>query len=341
MFEFFDGVFASSFEQWPSRPPPAPAREMRVQTADGVSLRLRRIPPHGGDSGEPPVMLLHGLAANHRGFHLRERSFARWLAERGHDVWLPELRGHGASEVDGWDWCLDDYLERDLPAIVEAIVAASRRDELRWVGHSMGGVLLMCYGILKPEAPIERGVAIGSALDYKAGSTEFERLLRIRPLLQRVRSVPYGLLMRLVAPAIGRTPGALDRFNVWPSNIEDEISRAVHARCFHSIPVRLLESLATTFDRRGLRLTSGFSFLDDVDRFEIPILLVAGSRDLQVSVEAVEQTARMLGSRARTSLHGAQRGDVDHYGHWDLLVGRRASDEVWPEIHDWLRMELR
>ena len=312
--------------------PAAPSKPYEVTTDDGVTLKLRRVPPRAPARNAPPVMLLHGLAANHRGFHFRERSFADWLSERGHDVWLPELRGHGDSKVDRFDWRFDDYIDQDLPAILDTIRRQTDREQIHWVGHSMGGVLLMSYGIRHPEAPIARGVAVGSALDYKVGETGFEPLLAIRPLIERLVAIPYGTLMHLLAPALGRGPQSLEAFNVWPSNIDPHLVRCLHARCFHTIPTSLLSSLATTFEPRGLRLASGFRFVDRAPDLSFPVLLVAGNRDRQVSVEAIEHTAQLIGDNAQVTVHGREHGNADHYGHWDLLIGRRAPDETWPGI---------
>jgi len=315
---------------------PAEAQTGQVETADGLTLRLRHVSPIDGPPRHRPVMLLHGLAANHRGLHFRRRSLARWLAQRGHDVWLPELRGHGASQAHGYEWRIDDYLAEDLPAILEAIGEATGCERVDWVGHSMGGVLLMCYGILNPEAPIGRAVTIGSALDYKVGHTGFAALLRLRPVIERLGAIPFGTFTHLLAPALGRWPNGLETFNVWPANIEPEVVRALHARCFGTIPTSLLSSLATTFDPEGLRLQSGFRFLDHAERFDFPLLMLAGSRDQQVAVAAVEHTAELLGASATVRIHGQTHGDAQHYGHWDLILGKNAADETWPDIAEWL-----
>ncbi|MFP4601108.1 MAG: alpha/beta fold hydrolase [Persicimonas sp.] len=317
---------------------PAPAESYRVFTEDGLELNLRRVP--GGVAGKKahrtPVMLLHGLAANHRGFHFRERSLAEWLAFRGHDVWLPELRGHGDSRPASFDWRIDDYLHYDIPAIIETILAETGAERVHWLGHSMGGVLLMCYGILEPGAPIARGITVGSALDYKVGATGFKHLLAIRPLIERLYAVPYGTLVHLLAPSLGRNLRALEGFNVWPANIEPAMVRKLHARVFHTIPTSLLSSLATTFEDGGLRTQSDFRFVEHASRLEIPTLLVAASRDAQVSVEAVEHTQRLLGANAQMRVFGEETGTRHHYGHFDLLLGRHAPTEVWPELAAWL-----
>lgn len=317
---------------------PAPEAERHiVRTEDGLELHVRRVRPVDGARRETPIMLLHGLAANHRGLHLRERSLAGWLAERGHDVWLPELRGHGDSFHGEWDWRIDEYLEHDLPALVDAIRARSGSERINWVGHSMGGVLLMCFGILYPDAPIERGVAVGSALDYKVGNTGFEHLLRIRPLLERFIGFPYGAAMHLISPLMGRRGiSKLNSFNVWPSNIEPEVVRALHARCFDGIPLSLLGSLATTFEDDGLRLESGFRFVPRAADVSFPLRMMAGSHDRQVSVAAIRHTADLIGDNAEVIVHGGEHGEADHYGHWDLLLGRRAPVETWLPMADWL-----
>ncbi len=308
-----------------------------TRTEDGLTLQLRRVRPSSFGGHRSTVMLLHGLGSNHQGFHLPERSLATWLAERGHDVWMPELRGHGSSQAHSYDWCLDEYLDYDIPAIIRAIQRYGGADEIHWVGHSMGGILLMSYGILNPEAPIARGTAVGSALDYGVGQSGFESLLALRPLLERLVAIPYGSLVHLLAPMMGGGPlRSLEQFNVWPTNVEAEIVQQLHARCFHTIPISLLNNLATTFEPCGLCLRSGFPITDNAARLDIPIKLIAGSRDAQVGVEAVEYTSELIGNNADLTICGPEQGCDDHYGHWDLLVGRCARDEVWPEIADWI-----
>lgn len=317
--------------------PTAPTQEYIVPTRDGLSLHLRRIRPREAVVGRAPVMLLHGLGSNHYSFHFPERSLAYWLSERGHDVWLPELRGHGTSIAKRYDWGIDEYLTYDLPAFLEAIRLHSDCDEVHWVGHSMGGVLLMSYGILNPQSPIGRGMSVASALDYKVGATGFKQLLMLRPILERLGAIPYGTLTHLLAPVTGRRGvRALDTFNAWPSNIEPEVVRMINARCFHTIPTSLLSSLATTFEPEGLCLKSGVRIEAGASEISFPLLMLAGSRDAQVGPEAVLHTAKLIGDNAKVVVHGPDKGDADHYGHWDLLIGRRAEQEVWPGIAEWL-----
>jgi alpha-beta hydrolase superfamily lysophospholipase len=62
-------------------------------------------------------------------------------------VYVVELRGHGRSArpAGGFRWTCDDYLQRDLPALLRAVCADARADAVHLVGHSMGGILALSY----------------------------------------------------------------------------------------------------------------------------------------------------------------------------------------------------
>jgi pimeloyl-ACP methyl ester carboxylesterase len=302
-----------------------------------VRLVIRRVP--SGRAGAPAAMLLHGMAANHVAFHFPGRSLAAWLAQQGFDCYLPDLRGHGDSDWPRLDWWIDEYLSEDLPVILDAIRAHSGRERVHWVGHSLGGLLLFCYGILHPEAPIASGVTLGTALDYRIGSTSFRHLLKIRVLLERLSAIPYGTAVHLLSPLLGgRLTAAMDTLTAWPPNIEPEIFRRIQALCFHTVPVSLLASLSTLFGRRGLRTRDRtVYFLEKAGRFRIPLKLIGGSRDRQISAPAVRQTANLVAGPAEVCIFGREHGELEDYGHWDLILGRRATTEVWPGIVTWLR----
>ncbi len=280
-------------------------------------------------------MLLHGLGSNAYGWLLPQRSLAHWLAARGWDVFIPELRGAGESGAGGWRWDLDDYLDQDLPAILDAVREASGRDEVSWVGHSMGGLLLCCYAMRRPggDHGIARGIAVGSALDYTVGRSGFSRMLPLRPLLARLGRVPFGVTTHLVSPLLGRVRSPLETFNFHPANVEAEVVRQIHAHAFEWIPVSLLLSLATTFEPGGLRSRDGrVRYLECAGSCQVPMLLLSGSADVQCPPEAVEQTARVLGPNAQVLHLGRAHGTREEYGHFDLLVGKHAPEEVWPRL---------
>src|SRR3954468_15467497 len=104
------------------------ADERHFATADdGWRLALHRYRPVG-PAHRLPVILCHGLGANHFGFDLApEVSLARRLAALGFDVFALELRGHGDSDAASfrgarrWGFSFDDYLHRDVPAAIARV----------------------------------------------------------------------------------------------------------------------------------------------------------------------------------------------------------------------------
>jgi len=65
-------------------------------------------------------------------------------------VWIIELRGHGRSRQHSavlYDWTCEDYIDKDLPAAIDYIRRHHGCDQLHFIGHSMGGMLGLCYCI--------------------------------------------------------------------------------------------------------------------------------------------------------------------------------------------------
>ena len=67
------------------------------------------------------------------------------------------------------------------------------------------------------------------------------------------------------------------------------------------------------------------------------MLAIAGDRDEQCPPDAAERTLAALGSpRRELRVFGPDHGHADHYGHFNLVVGRRAPAEVFPCIDTWM-----
>jgi alpha-beta hydrolase superfamily lysophospholipase len=311
------------------------------RTRDGLKLGVRRIPSTTGKA-RAAVVMQHGLGSNGLAFDYPGHSFAQALARAGFDCYISELRGAGDSDHPGEPFGIDDYLDSDLPAIIDAVRGDSGRERISWVGHSMGGILMMMYGIDHPDAPIERFVAIGSSLDYRPGRSVFRELRKARVLAGNwLKFYPFDVTGRANALVAGRGPVLPpEGMNFWRSNMDRRVMRGVLARGFTAIPIRLFDDLNTTFDDAGFSRQAGrITYLPRAAQFKIPTCLMMGTRDVQALEIAVEATARRLSGVSGLSLVGLgkKHGQADEYGHIDLLVGRRAPSEVWPAVARFLQ----
>ena len=105
---------------------------------------------HEGGSGEPLLMLLHGLGAT-------GDVWAGWrplLAQRWRGRWLaPDLPGHGGSPP------LAAYTFDGLAAAVAGIVLPSKRIVV--LGHSLGGVVGLALASGEFNVPVQAVIGLG------------------------------------------------------------------------------------------------------------------------------------------------------------------------------------
>ncbi len=180
-----------------------------ADTSDGWRLALHRYEAVSPATTRRPLLLVHGIATNSRNFDLdANNSLARWLAQRGHDVWLLDLRGCGASRQPPAahhirEISFDDFVERDAPAAVARVLGATGTDSVHWIGYSMGGMIgaaALAAGTVSEVASL---TMIGSPMAF--GS----KTLRRHAAWGRMVSAAMGALplrahAQRVVPAAGR-----------------------------------------------------------------------------------------------------------------------------------------
>lgn len=316
-----------------------------VTTSDGWRLALCRYPPHAASHGRFPVLLCHGLGANRCSFDLgRHPSLAVYLAHAGFDVWVLELRGHGRSDRPSlcvtrhFGWSFDDYLHVDLPAAMAHVKTLTDKSQLHLVGHSMGGMLVLCH--TGRDAEVRSAIAIAASLDLCDTGSDFARLLKRKWLAQALPAIPLGLLALMLSPCTGRLKNRVEEFGLWFANVDPVVTRLHYANTFHAISSPVLLQLSTACEAGGLHSRDGAEAYGDLAaRSHVPTLFLAADRDRQCPGEAVRRTYERLAQQCqahRLMVFGKDGGQQEHYGHFDLLLGRRAAEEVFPVIVHWL-----
>ncbi|MBX5465506.1 MAG: alpha/beta fold hydrolase, partial [Clostridia bacterium] len=160
-----------------------PDRLETFRAEDGTVLLLRRWQGRGGRRGD--ILLLHGAGA-HGGLY---EPLAAELATRGWSVWLPDLRGHGASGGRRGDVERFEVYARDLAPLAGRLAAP----RFLW-GESMGGLVALELALEQPGE--------WSGLVLSAPALVLIRAMS-RPLRLLGRLVTR-LVPRLEAPLLGR-----------------------------------------------------------------------------------------------------------------------------------------
>ena len=317
-----------------------------VTTPDGWRIALSRYRQQGERCAQYPVLLCHGLGSSRFGFDLGAApSLAMHLARDGFDVWSLELRGHGRSERPRivsqrrFGWSFDDYLTSDLPAAIDRVKAVTGAQQLHVIGHSMGGMLLLCHSSLH-GTDIRSLTALGASLDFSDSGSDFARLLKCKAFAQLLPAIPVGWLSFMLSPLTGRIRNPFEGFIMWFSNVAPVVTRHLYANTFCTVPLPVLLQLSTAFEAGGLRkCDSEVRYLDLTSHLSAPALLLVGDRDRQCPPAACARTYEHLSQHSGTHqmvTFGRDAGQADHYGHFDLLIGKRAEHEVFPTIEAWL-----
>lgn len=319
----------------------------RIRTRDGWQLALYRYRTKYRTSRWGPIVLVHGLGANRCNLDapVREISLARYLHERGHDVWVVELRGAGRSRQPGWPirrkrlFDFDDYVQKDVPAFVKHILETTGAPHLHWVGHSMGGMLAYAAMIHFDSSLFRSVVTLGSPAFTRMSHPLLDQVYKLRGMVRLVDWIPYrhvGIAGAIFPKLTIRSVGLLAAN---PDNLNPKHMRRIAPWVLHDLPSPLLKQFAEWYGG-----THGFSrrdgllgYWEHLNRVKAPVLVVAGGSDVLTPVADLKTAYEALGSKDKVFLVcNKDEGFSADYGHIDLVLGPNAPKEIFPRINQWI-----
>jgi pimeloyl-ACP methyl ester carboxylesterase len=322
------------------------SEEQRIATEDGTFIELRRVARLASPSSAPPVMLVHGLGANHRNNDLHpDHSLARFLSERGHDVWLVTLRS-GLSRRTRAETKIVRFaamVRHDLPLAVERVLEATGRNQIDYVGFSMGGMLLYAaLGSALREEQLRRVVIIGSPAVVRTPLGRFlpRFLARIPAWMVPTTRLRWFARGGAFAAEWLRTP--LHHVVINPRNVAPGIARMSLVNVIEDVPGPLnLDFLAWAVSPDGRVRLDGVDVLERLSAVRIPALFFAGAADRLAPPAAVRAAfdawgAEHEGVDKRFVVLGCEYGCEHDYGHGDLAVGRGARADLFEPIGEFL-----
>ncbi|MGA9524082.1 MAG: alpha/beta fold hydrolase [Myxococcaceae bacterium] len=322
------------------RPPPTP---VEVTASDGWRLRMyHRVP--AVQRFEEPVLLCHGLAANHRNLDFDPPwSVAHALADAGFHVFSVDWRGTGGSRgspqgVHPSHYDFDDFVRQDAPAFLREALARTGARRAFWLGHSLGG--LVGYATAQgPTGTLIAGiVSLGSPAVFGYPRL-YRHLLRMGHLL----SWPWRLRQRwfsfAAAPFLGHLRLPLTDVVYNPEHIPPAQQRKLAAQIVTDVGRRLLLQFDDWIECGAFRSYDGREdYRAGLTKIRVPLLITGGSSDRLAPVEVVKEVFDRAGSEDKALLiFGTDSGDALDYGHGDLIFGAGAPTEVYPRIVDWLQ----
>jgi pimeloyl-ACP methyl ester carboxylesterase len=335
-----------------------PCREGFVLTADGWRLGIRHIQPAQPDPSKMPVVLCHGLGLNGTFWTITDNHLAQQLAARGYHVFIPDMRGSGASrrlgpvgwinqrllretpllELGDGNWTVDDEIRYDVPAILRYVEQHTGHQRVNWVGHSLGGMLMFGFLETQPDAwRIANFVGMGATIQqYTYPQTQMLRANRA--LRGMLRVVSTGRIARPMM--IARPPGLekVDRFYYTAANVDKATVDRFYGYTLENPGRGALQQLDPYLEiGRFLSADRTIDYVELLPRVTTPLLMIAGEGDVMSDIPSTYLTFNAVSSPDKTLLrYGRIHGHVDDYGHCDLVWSRHAPREIFPDLIDWL-----
>ncbi len=310
------------------------ATDQKLLTADGATVALHHHPGQG-----PAVLLVHGIASNHRFWDLdADHSLAVWLAERGFDPWLLDLRGHGNARM-GLDqhpqvsgWTVDDYGLFDVPAAVTRVQAITRQRRVAYVGHSMGGMVGAIYAASGGARDLASLVLVASPGAF-SGDDDLIRMAKAGFDVGGTALLWFetGVAAEAAAALGPLTPGQLQYRVYNPDNLDDDTEAALLRTVVSPISRDEMQHFSRMMKHGRFESADGErDWLQAFGEVETPTLGIAGGAD---------QIGRPAWVRTLAEATGGPSAfvEVPGYGHVDLGLGEAADEDVFPRILDWLQ----
>lgn len=320
----------------------------RLDTEDGSQVELRRLPASEdhGRSG-PPVLLVHGLALNHRNNDMTEDlSLGRYLARCGRDVWLLTLR----SGREDLSWreerraTFENMARYDVSVGVDEVLSRTGAAELDYIGFSMGGMLMYaCLGRFVAPAKLRRVVIIGSPARIRPPLAMLAMIARLVPGWI-VPTLRLRIVSRFLAFAAELIHTPIHRWVYNPENVDRGLAGHALVNGFVNIPGGLAAEFVRWASHGECVRYEGTPVTDTLRAASVPALFVAGAGDRLAPPEAVRIAFDAWGADdgvlKRLRIVGIDQGAAADYGHGDLAIGRFAEQDVFEPVAGFLDEDL-
>ena len=291
-----------------------------------------------------PILLCHGLAANHCNFDFDPPySLAHSLAAAWFDCFTVEWRGARASRRapkgrGRWSFCVDDHIQLDAPALIDLALRHTGAKQAFWVGHSLGGLIGLAAAQGDQGQRLRGLLTLGAPLYFRYNRW-LQAAVRIGALAAWPFAFRHELLSAALAPFLGYVELPFSDVIANPRHVPASLQRRVYAQLISSVSRKTLLQLRDWTAHDVFRsFDKSTDYRAGVSRLSLPLLVLGGTRDRLAPPDAIRRAFELAGSADKTlMIFGSDNGDRQEYGHGDLVFGEGAPAEVFPRIATWLQ----
>lgn len=318
---------------------PAPiALSRRVAVGYRGKARLYYYPPKGEPKTKTPLVLFPYLGISRPYiFDLRPgESFAEFLSGQGIPFYLCDWGVFGPEDREtGMDAVIGDI----IPALLERAVRHANAESATLFGYCMGVPMSTSAVALRPDLPVKNILAMVGPIDFDEG--EFpqqtaEDRFDVDAVVETFDLMPAEFVR---AGFKMLNPGA---DAAMAKNVADNMHNEEWLRGYRAmnrwanewvpLPKHFFRQWVRHFYQGNELVKGEFRVLGqtvDLSKITAPLLCVGATRDDIVPAASARALVDMVSSEDKTfwELPG---------GHISVIAGRKAREEVWPKVAEWL-----
>ncbi len=230
------------------------------------------------------------------------------------------------------NWTFDDYVNFDVPTAIDYVKQATGASEVFWVGHSMGGNVILAHLTTNRRTDLRGVVTVGSQLTMSNGhvvagylnTMQWVRLLELKGGMDRDKARAQ---MKAQARAL--------LFN--QNNMEEDLLERLETAGTDTPSVGVMGQYMELLGSGESKTSDNrFNYAQNARNIDVPILMTCGAQDAFVnSNDLMFLRDHISSTDSKALIWGPQIG-MYPFGHNDALISRRAVRQVYPVITQWL-----
>lgn len=318
-------------------------------TSDNVDLRLTRY--KGGAKG--PVILAPGFGTSTLAVNTDtvDTNFTEYLYERGYDVWLFDYRSSPLLPSSSTQYTVDDIATRDWPAAIDTVKSAAGVGDVQVVAHCVGSMTLnmgLAAGVkgvrsfvssqvaltpkVVPLVRIKAAMRLASLLrfvgtktltsDYhgeELGDRVLDKVMRLYPTKEKCTSPVCRRILFLYGEVFRH-----DQLN-------EETHQAVH-QMFGIANLTFFQHMSRITAKGEVVDAQGENvYLSNVGNMQTPITYIHGEFNNFFPPIGTKLTYQLLTKTNGPNLY--RRLVFPNYAHMDTFIGKNASRDIFPSLH--------
>lgn len=306
--------------------------------------KLYRYQPTIKKTNKVPILMIYALINKPYILDLYPgNSLIEYLTNKGHDVYLLDW---GSAGFEDRHMKLEDYVVDYIPRAVKKVLKTSNAKEVTMFGYCMGGTMTTVFTALYPQLPIRNVILMTSPIDFADAGlyTNWldKRYFQLDNLVDTLGNIPFELIdfgNRLLSP-LSNTVGVYVNL---ASRIESD-SSVLNWKLMQKwlndgvpFPGDAYRQWIRDFYQENKLINDKLEVRGQkvkLSNINANLLNILATRDNIVLPQQIAPLNNKVSSKNKT-LH------IVETGHVSVVTGKKAVNEIYPYIENWLTVNSK